>query len=133
MLIWRRSSAVSSMRPDCSRESGARFSVSEPRNSSSPSSRNWSNGSRNHRQIMNGSAYRGNLTCPQGVHLFHRGDDLVVGVPELVATRAKVLVAHLVDGDLYRCPDERGHDLPVVDVVRPRRPEIARFRRVAED
>ena len=56
---------------------------------------------------------------PQRVQLGHRRNDLVVGVPELVAARAHILVAHLVDGDLDRRADERGDDLAVVDVVRP--------------
>src|SRR5262245_47746866 len=67
----------------------------------------------------------GLCSSPYRAQLRHRRDDLVVGIPELVAARAEVLVALLVDGDLDRRALEVGEDLPLVDAVRPGGAEIA--------
>src|SRR5262249_29994554 len=58
-------------------------------------------------------------------------DHLVVGVAELVAPRAIVLAAELVDSDLDRRAHERGHELSVVDEVGLRKPQVARIGDVA--
>ena len=117
--ICRRSSAVSSMRPARSALTG----VPMPHVIDDEQQRARAAGTAAAARAASVDA--SSSRSPQRVQLGDRRDDLVVGVAELVAARAEVLVAHLVDGDLDRRADELGDDLPVGDVVGPRGAEIA--------
>src|SRR5271166_1042825 len=66
------------------------------------------------------------------IQLLHLGDDLVIGVTELVAARAEVFVAEFVDGDLDRRADDRGHELAVVDGIGRGRAEITGLGQIAD-
>ena len=68
----------------------------------------------------------------QRVQLLQRGDDFVIGVAELVATRAVIFVAELVGGDLKWRAEQLSDELAVVDVVGRGEPEIAARRRIAD-
>src|SRR5262249_21780855 len=67
----------------------------------------------------------------QGVQLLRLWNYLVVGIAELVAARAQVLVARLVHRHLDRRADECGDDLPFLDEVRLGSAEIAGVDRIA--
>ena len=73
-------------------------------------------GDRNSRTDIEASSTQHRLTR-QRVELGHFGDDLVIGVAELVAARAVILVSELVGGDLDRRAGDHGDELAVVDVV----------------
>jgi hypothetical protein len=74
------------------------------------------------------------LKSLERTQLFNRGYDFVVGIAELVApcTYIYIGLTYLVDCDLNRCSDQRGHNFPVIDVIGSRPTEIAVSRDIAE-
>src|SRR5262245_13677891 len=78
-----------------------------------------------------GSTHPGLADRPERIQFGHCRRDLVVRVAELVAACTVILFPHLVDRDLDRRADQFIDDLPVVEVVGPRRDEMARLSRNA--
>src|SRR5262245_41239822 len=80
-------------------------------------------------QVVRPIASLNNLHCAE-VH--HRRDNFVVGVSELVATYAEVLITHFVDCGLDRCSDHARYNLSAVDEIITRVAEITPVRYVSE-